>query len=151
MKRGRKTVPAVIRFLAKVRTGPYSQCWEWTGSHTVKDGEPWYGTFRGDDSVHIAAHRFAYQLWKGPLIDGLVVMHDCDNPLCVNPMHLSQGTQKQNIEDAGRRGRRRRVDDKTIEAIRSDRNGGMKLHEVAEKYGVSESFVSLTARGLRRA
>ena len=32
-------------------------------------------------------------------------MHDCDNPPCVRDDHLKAGTQKQNIQDAKKRGR----------------------------------------------
>jgi hypothetical protein len=52
------------------------------------------------------AHRLAWELANNrPVPDGLVVMHSCDNPRCVNPSHLSVGTQSQNIHDSIRKGR----------------------------------------------
>lgn len=45
------------------------------------------------------AHREAYRLQVGPLLEGLVVMHACDNPRCIEPSHLSLGTQTLNMAD----------------------------------------------------
>lgn len=64
-----------------------------------------YGRIRVN-GVHWMAHRYALQVHlKRPLKEGCVVMHSCDNPSCVNPEHLSEGTQKENIEDCRSKGR----------------------------------------------
>jgi hypothetical protein len=55
------------------------------------------------------AHRLAYCKAKNidiKEIDGLVVMHTCDNPPCINPEHLVLGTQKENMYDMIKKGRR---------------------------------------------
>jgi hypothetical protein len=64
-----------------------------------------FGTSRG---VLERAHRVAWRLTGKPLIpDGAVLMHACDNRLCVNPAHLSIGTQRDNVRDAVEKGRAR--------------------------------------------
>lgn len=45
------------------------------------------------------AHRWAYERFVGPIPDGLVVRHTCDNRLCSNPSHLLVGTLSQNMQD----------------------------------------------------
>lgn len=62
-------------------------CWNWLHS---KAGE--YARFRQG-----YAHRFSYELYKGPISDGLVVDHVCRNTMRVNPDHLQIVTQKENI------------------------------------------------------
>lgn len=77
-----------------------SGCWEWTGSrYSTNYGEVWQGGKRR------LAHRVSYELAKGPLAKGEVVMHVCDNPPCVNPDHLVKGTQFQNVLDMQAKGR----------------------------------------------
>jgi hypothetical protein len=75
-------------------------CWIWTGRRYTKG----YGqaSFRGRN---IRAHRYAYEAWKGPIPAGMMVLHSCDNPPCVNPDHLRIGTARDNMMDAIQRGR----------------------------------------------
>lgn len=75
-------------------------CWYWLGAPQFTG----YGTIR-KNSVSISAHRLSYEFYKGPIPDGLWVLHTCDNKLCVNPDHLYAGTHAQNTLDAVSRGR----------------------------------------------
>lgn len=75
-------------------------CWLWTGS-TSGHGRARFSL--GDKMVN--ASRFAWQQSRGAIPEGLGVLHECDNPLCVNPSHLFLGTQKSNAEDMVRKGR----------------------------------------------
>lgn len=52
-------------------------------------------------------HRVAWELANGPIPDGMVIMHRCDNPPCVELSHLVLGTQKENIADKYAKGRAR--------------------------------------------
>ena len=76
-------------------------CWQWAGA-TQKG----YGRFYAGNRM-VLAHRFSYELAKGPIPDHLQINHECDNPWCVNPDHLYAGTQQHNMDDRDRRERRR--------------------------------------------
>ena len=43
------------------------------------------------------AHRFAYEQYVAPLEPGLVIDHLCRNRACVEPSHLRQVTQRENL------------------------------------------------------
>lgn len=52
------------------------------------------------------AHRWALEHSLGrPLAADESALHRCDNPPCVNPLHLYAGTQADNMQDCTRRGR----------------------------------------------
>jgi hypothetical protein len=49
--------------------------------------------------------RYIYTKYHGHVKDGLVIMHKCDNRLCINPDHLEAGTVAQNNIDMQNKGR----------------------------------------------
>jgi hypothetical protein len=87
-----------------------SGCWEWTGGRYPRG----YGYLRnfefGDAGGRCLAHRWAWGVERGAIPKGMVVMHACDNPPCVNPAHLRLGTQADNYRDAMMKGRIRWVE-----------------------------------------
>lgn len=76
-------------------------CWEWQGIITP-DGYAKFYTGLGRGHTATSAHRISYCLFVGPVPDGLVVDHLCNNSKCVNPAHLSATTQSHNIGRAMR-------------------------------------------------
>ena len=78
------------RFISKVRFG--AGCWEWTAGKSYG-----YGQFAVRRGHNQAAHRFAYELWVGPIPEGLVLDHLCRNTACVRPSHLEPVTQRTNV------------------------------------------------------
>jgi hypothetical protein len=91
-----------LRFWAHVdKTG---ECWVWTGARNAAG----YGDFhRGGGMNHVFAHRYSWELVHGSLPEGRLVLHHCDNPPCVNPKHLFDGTHADNTRDMIRKGRDR--------------------------------------------
>ena len=81
-------------------------CWIWTGTRASTNPRRAYGSleYRGQ---FMQAHRVSYQLAHGVALTRTEhVLHDCDNPSCVNPDHLHLGTPKQNAREAIERGLR---------------------------------------------
>lgn len=76
-------------------------CWLWTAGRT-KAG---YGQIQARKvaAAPILAHRAAWEMEHGPT--SLHVLHQCDNPACVRPSHLIEGTQRDNNQDRHRKGR----------------------------------------------
>lgn len=77
------------RILARVDY--QGECWIWMGAQNDRG----YAVTTVD-GVTLYAHRLAYRVVRGPLIDGLVLDHLCRVPLCVNPMHTEQVTTAEN-------------------------------------------------------
>ena len=107
---GRKTslgdTPIVIpkptveeRFWAKVDKRNESECWRWLAAPNAKG----YGRFYDGES-NIPAHRYSYVLVNGFVPAGLILLHSCDHPWCVNPKHLRPGTIRENAIEARERG-----------------------------------------------
>lgn len=90
----------VERFWSNASDQPGADCWEWQGIRTVKGYGRFYYYYR-----NLRAHRVAYELRRGPIPRGLMVLHACDNPPCINPDHLFLGTAWDNANDAVRRKR----------------------------------------------
>lgn len=79
------------RFSLKIKKT--ESCWVWTASKTDQNyGLIWI------DGKYVRAHRVSYMLYKGNLDDSLVIDHLCKNTLCVNPDHLEQITQAENVK-----------------------------------------------------
>jgi hypothetical protein len=81
-----------------------SECWLWKGG-VLENG---YGIFHwveGGKGKSRSAHRCAYELAYGPIAEGMMVLHTCDNRTCVRPDHLYLGTHEQNMRDMKERNR----------------------------------------------
>ena len=87
------------RFATKITTA--HGCWLWQATLN----ENGYGVFYFQGRTGLA-HRAAWAMLRGPIPSGLVVLHGCDTPSCVNPDHLRLGTVLDNIRDMDAKGRR---------------------------------------------
>jgi len=79
------------RFWAKVHRQPEG-CWRWTGAKNQG-----YGAFHATPNRTIPAHRYAYELLRGPIPPGLTIDHLCRVRDCVNPDHMEPVSRGENV------------------------------------------------------
>lgn len=87
-------ISAAARFWAKVKKSSSHECWLWQ-ARLVRSG---HGSFWFNGKTR-TAHVFSWMLAhdKRP---NMHILHKCGKAACVNPQHLYEGTQKQNIQDS---------------------------------------------------
>lgn len=140
------------RFDAKVEPIPFSGCWIWTGG-TNESGYGVIGLGRRSEGV-AKAHRVAWELHRGPIPEGMNVLHRCDVPACCNPDHLFLGTLCDNAQDMVAKGRDFRPDNRgsrakwaklseaqarEIAAAKGSKKGTGT--DLARRFGVSKSAI----------
>lgn len=136
-------------FLDNVILNPSTWCWDWQGCKD-RDG---YGSI-GYKNKSRLVHRLAYMLYNQLSeedIEGKVVMHLCDNPSCVNPDHLQLGTQKDNVHDCIKKGRRAnrkgeqnpnsKLTDYQAQKIRELYQLGISQEELAKMFNVARRTI----------
>lgn len=135
----------ISRFWRDVQRRGANECWPWVGQL----GKPsrvnmLYGRFAmlsDGKTKSYRSHRFVWMLMRGPIPDGMNVLHRCDNTKCCNPEHLFLGSQHDNIEDMKRKNRQARgennVKAKLTEAdVREIRASTETTSALAKRYGV---------------
>lgn len=88
--------------IKELTPAPYPElndCWIWPFS--LKRRYPDF-QYKG---VRRNVHQWSYILYKGPIPEGLYVLHSCDVTRCFNPEHLRLGTQQDNMNDRFSKGR----------------------------------------------
>jgi HNH endonuclease len=145
--------PVAELFWPKVKIGSADECWEWQ-SWKITSG---YGGIKINGRDY-AAHRLAYSLTTNrPIPKGMSVCHKCDNPGCVNPNHLFLGTQRDNIQDAVKKGRMARqkgesnpfsrFTNEQVLQIRAAHKSGEFIRAIAKRFGCSfHGIQAITSR-----
>jgi hypothetical protein len=90
------------RLLNKVVVDSVTDCWNFTGGKNNIG----YGMIRDGKGMR-TTHRVSYEEHNGKIPQGMLVLHSCDNTLCVAPHHLRLGTHKDNTHDMISKGRAR--------------------------------------------
>lgn len=142
------------RLLSKVVKAE-SGCWEWTAC-TQGNGYGRATVRRKTDYVH----RHVYRLMFGEIPPGLDVCHDCDNRICVNPLHLFLGTRKANMEDAVNKGRQAKgamlpqtkLSDSDRQFIVLRALAGERYASIAQDFGICKQYAGKIAiqHGVKR-
>jgi len=146
----------VVRFMRLIDKDSIGYgCWGWTG----RLEENGYGRFNADGRT-MWAHRAAYELFVGPIPEGLEVCHTCDNRRCVRPDHLFVGTRKDNMADAKNKGRMSngsrhaaallagkdryhaaKLTPDDVRVIRQRLAGGHRTSDIARDFGVTPGTI----------
>lgn len=122
-------------------------CHLWTGS---LDGHG-YGQISagGHKSYPCATHRVSWIINHGPIPDGLLVLHRCDNPPCVWDEHLFLGTSGTNAQDCvqKRRSNRKCLSPEDVASVRELLQAGLTQTTIAECFGVTHRVIGRIKAG----
>jgi hypothetical protein len=145
------------RLFAKSIPEPNSGCHLWTAGLTDKG----YAKIGIRDSAGkpktMEGHRLAWELANGPAPSGMVVMHICDTPSCINVDHLKLGTQADNLRDMWVKGRAKpgqtppheRPNAKlSWELVRYIRSTPTPSKQLAKELGVTDVLIYRVRNGL---
>lgn len=162
---GRPPRPLTERFWNKVHKT--ETCWNWIGrlSHDGKG----YGRISERPGKMRPAHKMSWELANGPVPDGLLVLHRCDNTACIRPDHLWLGTSADNTRDMYEKGRgavgdrngsrlyperlwrgekhtESKLTETNVRDIRQRVSCGEKRCNLAQEYGVTGALVGLIVK-----
>lgn len=137
------------RLLSRICVRGENECWPWIGA---KDANG-YGRLG-----KLLAHREVQKELQGADLKGVVIRNTCDNPICCNPSHHLNGTQKDNMQDMRTRGRHRDAtrathpmsvltDEQTPDVFNATKT--MSRRDVARAFGVSHGLVNRIVKRYR--
>jgi hypothetical protein len=142
----KKYLSALERYQAKVQVGTSDECWPWLGG-TVNNG---YGMFWFKGRM-VLAGRWKWQQERGPIPEGMILCHACDNPPCQNLDHMFLGTYADNTQDMMNKGRNRSrpaaLTPMQANEVRGRYlNGGASQRQLAREYAVSQYVIGAVVR-----
>ena len=111
--------------------GINNDCWECI-SHFGSNSYP---------KVHVKGKQWKISRWsytnyyKKEIKEGMDILHSCDNPSCINPFHLREGTDADNAQD--------RVDRNRTSTLRGEDSLKSKLKEEQVNEIMNDSILSV--------
>ena len=142
------------RFWEKVYPEPNTGCLLWSGAaSSTRYGHMWV-----EGRVRYATH-VSWRLHTGQW-PAQHMLHRCDTPACVNPDHLFEGSQQENIADCVRKGRKNsprgerhyasKLKDSQVAEIRRRAREGERGVDLAREFGIAKQTVSNFRHGRSR-
>lgn len=126
---------------------PEGDCLLWAGAVTNRG----YGTYKLQSGLQTSIHRIMYIAYHGSVPDGLVVMHTCNEKLCVAEAHLIAGTQQQNSLDAledglcnppyGEQHWHSVLDEDVVRYVRGQANDGRKARSLSNELSIARQTI----------
>lgn len=129
-----------VRFWSKVNVKGKDECWLWTAAKNHNG----YGQFNNGVS-NCRPHRWLWEREIGPIPNGTLLLHRCDNRACVNPNHLWLGTAQDNTDDMIVKGRHKFksiLTESDVYIIRERLAKGDMHKDIAKDYNVSRATIT---------
>ncbi len=139
---------ARVKIVERINIVEDSDCWEW--KLKVRPNGYARVTYLRKSMY---AHRLSFEAFSGYIDPHLDVCHKCDNRKCVNPSHLFQGTRKDNMQDALKKGRvatgiklpQTKIHGARLWHVLSLIKAGVKYKDIADTYGVTPQNIGKIA------
>ena len=130
----------------------------WLKAHTKEDAngcwiwqkyidERGYGRLKYQQKS-FRAHQFVYMHFIKPRTPGLIIRHLCNNPSCVKPKHLVEGSSKENTADMRKDLGKHPSAKLTEEQVKSIKESKLTQMELGAMYGVTHGAIGFIKRGV---
>lgn len=145
------TQKKIDKFFDKVNKIP-GGCWEWKRALDIRG----YGHLTINNTT-TNAHRVSFMIFIGEIPLGISICHKCDNPKCVNPIHLFSGTNADNMRDKMNKNRHPKGEDYSFSKLTEIQVLDILLNlnkpalEFSKKYRISESQIRAVKNGINWA
>lgn len=134
------------RLWSKIQIGNPENCWEWSGARQERG----HGVIKiTGEKKNMLVHRAVFEEIHGPIPDGVLICHTCDNPPCCNPNHLFSGTQVDNMSDCSEKERifKMKLTYDEVKKMKQMRMAGMNWSAIGRAFNVHRSTAKCAVTG----